>query len=178
MVYFKNSERIFFGHFLTKMHIFAINRHLKLVESCKFVWWSSNHLSKSCKKSSLYLLAVTNDSVFKSAQIFFGTPCILGARFTLPSKPPFRDRISKGKPSFQDRISKGKPRFQYRISKGKPRFQYRISKGKPRFQDRISKGKPSFQDCISKGKPSFQYRISKGKPSFQDCISKGKPRFQ
>ena len=32
MVYFKKFERIF-CHFLTKMHIFAINRHLKKVES-------------------------------------------------------------------------------------------------------------------------------------------------
>ena len=33
MVNFENFERIYFGHFLTKMHIFAINRHLEMVES-------------------------------------------------------------------------------------------------------------------------------------------------
>ena len=33
MVYFKKCKIIFFGHFLTKKHIFAINRHLKMVES-------------------------------------------------------------------------------------------------------------------------------------------------
>ena len=60
MVYFKKIKRLFFDHFLTKMHIFSINRHLKVVEG---------YLSKSCKKSSLYLLAVTNDSVFKSAPL-------------------------------------------------------------------------------------------------------------
>ena len=33
MFYFKKIERIFDDHFLTKMHIFAMNRHLKVVES-------------------------------------------------------------------------------------------------------------------------------------------------
>ena len=53
VVYFNNFERIIFGYFLTKTHIFAINRHLKVVEGCKFVWGSSNHLSKSCKKNQV-----------------------------------------------------------------------------------------------------------------------------
>ena len=67
MVYFNNFERIFSGHFLTKMHIFAINRHLKIVGP------PTIHLSR-VKKSSLYLLAVTNDSVFKSAPFVLGHP--------------------------------------------------------------------------------------------------------
>ena len=31
-VYLKNIERIFFDHFLTKINIFAINQHLKILE--------------------------------------------------------------------------------------------------------------------------------------------------
>ena len=71
MVDFKIFERIIFSHFLTNFsHKSAYESGRRL----KICLGSSNHLSKSCiKKSSLYLLAVTNDSVFKSALLSWDT---------------------------------------------------------------------------------------------------------
>ena len=59
-----------------KMHIFAVNWHLKVVESWKKNWGSSNHLSKSCKKIKSLLACRYEWQRFQKCTTFFGTPCI------------------------------------------------------------------------------------------------------